>query len=125
LIRYTSFAIRLLLNVKESVISSRSSVKASTKENWPIGFATRGTPASAESTRKAVFEPQLPQQVIDIHEDGDDETEMSSVVDSEEWIGEDNRASDSIAPSVMSEPEYQRHRILMQQPPRSSNSLSV
>jgi hypothetical protein len=124
LIRYASFATRLLLNVKESVISSRSSVKASTKENWPTGFPSRGTPASAEP-RKAVFEPQLSQQAIDIYEDGNDESETSSVVDSEEWIGEDDRASDSIAPSVMSEPEYRRHRILMQQPPRSSNSFII
>lgn len=72
-----------------------------------------------------MFEPQLPQPTNDVQEDGDGETEMSSVVDSEEWIDEDDRASDSIAPSLMSEPEFQRHRILMQQPPRSSTSLPL
>ena len=66
-----------------------------------------------------MFEPQSPHSSHDVQDDGDVETEMSSVVDSEEWIGEDDRASDSIAPSVMSEPEYQRHRTLMQHPPRS------
>lgn len=74
-------------------------------------------------SRKAVFEPQVP-QIVNGDQDGDgDETEISSVVDSEEWIGEDDRASDSIAPSVMSEPEFQRHKLLMQQPPRSNIPL--
>lgn len=44
---------------------------------------------------------------------------MSSAAGSDEWIGEDERASGSIAPSVMSENDFQRHRALMQQPPRS------
>ena len=106
-------------NFQESVVSSRSSVKASARENWPVGPPTRVPPASAEQpNRKAVFEPQSPQPSHNIQDDGDDETEISSAVDSEEWIGEDDRASDSIAPSVMSEPEYQRHRLLMQHPPR-------
>jgi hypothetical protein len=46
---------------------------------------------------------------------------MSSIAASDEWIGEDDRASDSIAPSVMSENDFQRHRLLMQQPPRSTS----
>lgn len=56
-------------------------------------------------------------------EDDDKESEVSSMVDSEDWIGEDDRASDSIPPSIMSEPEVQRHRILMQQPPRSTTPI--
>ena len=113
---YKSFEI----NSQESVISSRSSVKATAKENWPVEHPARLPASSAEqSNRKAVFEPQLPQLSNDVQDDRDYETEMSPVVDSEEWIGEDDRASDSIAPSVMSEPEYQRHHLLMQHPPRS------
>ena len=113
-------------DIQESIVSSRSSVKAAAKENWPVGPPTRTPLASAEQpNRKASFEPQLPQPSDDVQDGGDGGTEMSSVVDSEEWIGEDDRASDSIAPSVMSEPEYQRHRLLMQHPPRSFPSSLV
>lgn len=104
---------------QESIISSRSSFKTTVKENWPVGPPTRAPPASPEQpNRKAVFEPQLSPS-HDVQDDVDGGTKMGSVVGSEEWIGEDDRASDSIAPSLMSEPEYQRHRLLMQHPPRS------
>jgi len=95
-------------------------VKPSAKENWPTGRSSRLPAATEQVIRKAVFEPQVPQVTDGGQDDDDNETEMSSIVDSEEWIGEDDRASDSIAPSVMSEPDFQRHKLLMQQPPRSN-----
>ena len=75
-------------------------------------------------TGKQFLNPSFPPSQ-DVQDDADGGTEMGSVVGSEEWIGEDDRASDSIAPSVMSEPEYQRHRLLMQHPPRSFPSSLV
>lgn len=95
-------------------------MKSSAKENWPIGTSSRPSTATEQVSRKAVFEPQVPQIVNGSQDDDGNETEISSAVDTEEWIGEDDRASDSIALSVMSEPEFQRHKLLMQQPPRSS-----
>jgi hypothetical protein len=97
-------------------------VKPSIKENWPITTPAPTPSASPDQvTRKAIFEPSP----ADIQDDNEDESETSSIADSEEWIGEDDRASDSIAPSIMSEPEFQRHRLLMQQPPRSTPPIHL
>jgi hypothetical protein len=76
-----------------------------------------------QAGHKAVFEPHLP-AANEARDEEDYRSEMSSMVDSEDWIGEDDRASDSIPPSIMSEPEFQRHRMLMQQPPRSISHLT-
>jgi hypothetical protein len=76
-----------------------------------------------QAGRKAVFEPHLP-AANETRDEEDDQSEISSMVDSEDWIGEDDRASDSVPPSIMSEPEFQRHRTLMQQPPRSISHLT-
>lgn len=94
-------------------------MKLSAKENWPAGSSSRPPAAPEQVNRKAVFEPHVPQAVNGGQDYDNNKSEMNSVADSEEWIGEDDRASDSIAPSVMSEPEFQRHKLLMQQPPRS------
>ena len=91
---------------------------AGEKGKWPLGQPPRNpAPSNEQAARKAVFEPHLPDQM---GEEDDNESEVSSMVDPEDWIGEDDRASDSVPPSVMTEPEYQRNRLLMQQPPRST-----
>jgi hypothetical protein len=94
--------------------------KPTAKDNWPAGQPTRPGMPGEQAIRKAVFEPHLPTSNEAPDEEDDDESELDSMVDSEDWIGEDDRASDSIPPSIMSEPEFQRHRMLMQQPPRST-----
>ena len=101
---------------------SRTSDKPADKDNWPVGQSPRPGMSGEQASRKAVFEPHLP--AANETRDEDDQSEMSSMVDSEDWIGEDDRASDSIPPSIMSEPEFQRHRMLMQQPPRSISHLT-
>jgi hypothetical protein len=106
--------------LQESVISSRSSHRPDPKENWPVSQTGGRGPIPESPVRKAVFEPQDHREEFNgFDSEEEDDSEMSSMADSEEWIGDDDRASDSIAPSIMSEPEYQRHRQLMQQPPRS------
>jgi hypothetical protein len=112
--------------LQESVISSRSSHRPDPAENWPVSQIGERGPIPESPVRKAVFEPQDPRGEFNgFDSEEDDDSEMSSMADSEEWIGDDDRASDSIAPSIMSEPEYQRHRQLMQQPPRSKFPLSL
>jgi hypothetical protein len=109
-------------NRQESVTSSKHEIDSTTNENWPAGRPNRpGTSSVDSSVRKAVFDPAT-SEMQDEDEVSMDGSEMSSVADTDEWIGEDDRASDSIPPSILSELESQRHRLLMQQPPRSSIS---
>ena len=88
------------------------------KENWPV--------KDSQSDRKAIFEA-VKGSMEDVRTDSDEEssTEISSVSDTDDWIGEDERASNSVAASVMSEPDLQRHHLMMQQPPRSILPLSI
>jgi hypothetical protein len=112
--------------LQESVISSRSSHRRDPKEHGPVSQTGGRAPIPESPVRKAVFEPRDPREAFNgFDSEEEEDSEMSSMADSEEWIGDDDRASDSIAPSIMSEPEYQRHRQLMQQPPRSKSSLSL
>lgn len=91
------------------------------KGNWSIGLPGRGASILPEQTnRKAVFEPEILPSENDRKRGEDNETDANSTVHTDEWVNEDDRASDSIAPSIMSGAEIQCHRTLMQQPPRSS-----
>jgi hypothetical protein len=90
------------------------------KDPFPPGTSARSTNAAdVNPGKKAVFEPDVPSSNSHVQDDEDDESETNSIAGSDEWIGEDDRASDSIAPSVLSENDMQRHGLLMQQPPRS------
>ena len=110
-------------HLQESVTSTSkySANPIAWKENWPVGKFVPAAVVNAETpTKKATFEPQPDHEDEESQDNDATETDICSVVDTDEWIGEDDRASDSIAPSVMTEPEFQRHRAMMQQPPRSS-----
>ena len=115
-------------NKKESLASfhDRDNVLAR-KENWPVKDPDSSAAiAIPQSDSKAKFEAAKG-SVEDVRTDSDEEssTEVTSVADTDEWIGEDERASNSIAPSVMSEPDLQRHHLMMQQPPRSILPFSM
>ena len=97
--------------------SSKSSLKNSDKHNLPSTSKSNvSTGLITQNVGKAVFEPHL--SASEPGPPHDNDSDFDSEPASDDWIGEDERASDSIAPSVMSEPNTQRHRMLMQQPPR-------
>jgi len=110
--------------VQESAISSRSSHRTRPQQDWSVARTREKGYIPESPVKKAVFGPQDPREDFSgFDSEEEEDSEMSSMADGEEWIGDDDRASDSIAPSIMPEPEYQRHHQLMQQPPRSAVPL--
>lgn len=93
-------------------------MKQTSKENWPIGLSTHHPTTTAQATRKAVFEPHktpLPSEAES--EDERDDCDISSIYTREDWIGEDERASDSIPASITSARDQSFNRT---EPPRST-----
>ena len=99
--------------VKEPVVSS-DSIKTYTKDNWHLS-----------ANHQPILEPTEPCPSPGFEGENciEDESGIGSVVDSEDWIGEDDRASNATSPSVSQELDFQRHDLLMQQPPRGSPTV--
>ena len=97
-------------------------MKQKSKENWPVGPSTRTPTTSAQPIRKAIFEPhETPPPSETESEDEGDDTDMSSIYTTDEWIGEDERASDSIPASITSARDQAFNRT---EPPRSTPPLA-
>jgi hypothetical protein len=100
----------------------------STRSTRPPVKETRPNATSTFANLKISSEWTLRQPIVDyrmppssnatLAQVGDDETEKGSVADSDDWIEGDERASNSVAPSIASELDYRHHRLLMQQPPK-------
>lgn len=77
------------------------------------------------ANHQPIFEPTepCPSPGFESKDRIENESGVSSVVDSESWIEEDDRASDGISPSVSQELDFQHHHLLVQQPPRSSPTV--
>jgi len=121
--RYSERNLYVQAHLQESVTSTskNSANPTAWKENWPVGKSFQAAVVNTETpTQKAMFERQADHENEESQSDEKTETDICSVVDTDEWIGEDDRASDSIASAVMTEPEFQSHRAMMQQPPRSN-----
>lgn len=103
--------------------SWRPSSNPDPKDSWPVAQTDQKPTRHDPRIGKAIFDPHDPDEEFDDFDSEDeDRSDISSRAETEEWIDDDDRASDSIAPSIVSEPEHQRHRGLMQQPPRSTTS---
>src|SRR5579862_435244 len=93
-------------------------MKQTSKEKWPISPSSRHPTTATQTARKAIFEPHkspAPSET-ESEEDGDD-TDISSIYPQEDWIGEDERASDNIPESITSARDRSFNRT---EPPRST-----
>jgi hypothetical protein len=110
-----------LADWKESVVSSKDSIKGDSldDEEPPVFVAKKS--AGAPASRKPELKPETSSHAIPNGKPSDED--LVSMLEVDDWISEDHRASGTIAPSVMPADQLGRHHTLMRQPPRSSSLI--